>query len=67
MALNEPYRTLLGHFRHEAGHYYWNRLVTDERRLAFRAVFGDERAPFALPAPVVDKLRYVHELVRAWQ
>ena len=169
MALNEPYRTLLGHFRHEAGHYYWNRLVTGERRPAFRAVFGDERAPyqesldayyrlgppadwqrryvgayaschpledfaecwahylhmadalqtaahagvlaagrrpvdllddgrpcfeqavadwrclatsmnemnrslglpdaypFALPAPVVDKLRYVHELVRAWQ
>ena len=46
MALNEPYRTLLGHFRHEAGHYYWNRLVTGERRPAFRAVFGDERAPY---------------------
>ena len=46
MALNEPYRTLLGHFRHEAGHYYWNRLVTSERRLGFRALFGDERAPY---------------------
>ncbi|MEP7367856.1 MAG: putative zinc-binding metallopeptidase, partial [Acidobacteriota bacterium] len=25
--LHEPYRTLLGHFRHEVGHYYWDRLV----------------------------------------
>ena len=27
--LREPYRTLLGHFRHEIGHYYWDRLVWD--------------------------------------
>ena len=46
MALNEPYRTLLGHFRHEAGHYYWNRLVAGCGLDAFRAVFGDERAPY---------------------
>ena len=26
-AMNEPYRTLVGHFRHEIGHYYWDRLV----------------------------------------
>lgn len=45
--LGEPYRTLLGHFRHEVGHYYWNRLVRDEHRLdACRAVFGDERADY---------------------
>ena len=25
--MGEPYRTLLGHFRHEIGHYYWNRLI----------------------------------------
>ena len=25
--LREPYRTLLGHFRHEIGHYYWDRLI----------------------------------------
>lgn len=24
-AVHEPYRTLLGHFRHESGHYYWDR------------------------------------------
>src|SRR5215207_4522163 len=32
-AMGEPYRTLLGHFRHEVGHYYWDRLVRDEGRL----------------------------------
>ena len=45
--LGEPYRTLLGHFRHEIGHYYWDRLVRDADRLdAFRAVFGDERRDY---------------------
>jgi hypothetical protein len=40
----EPYRTLLGHFRHEVGHYYWERLVRDGLWLAaFRTMFGDER------------------------
>jgi hypothetical protein len=41
--MDEPYRTLLGHFRHEVGHYYWERLVRDRDALdPFRAVFGDE-------------------------
>ncbi len=41
--LGEPYRTLLGHFRHEIGHYYWDRLVRDRGRIdAFRRTFGDE-------------------------
>jgi hypothetical protein len=41
--MGEPYRTLLGHFRHEVGHYYWNLLVRDHGEQAeFRAVFGDE-------------------------
>ncbi len=45
--LKEPYRTLLAHFRHEIGHYYWAALVRDENRLdAFRAVFGDERRDY---------------------
>ena len=45
--LGESYRTLLGHFRHEIGHYYWDRLVADSPRLdAFRALFGDERASY---------------------
>jgi hypothetical protein len=43
----EPYRTVLGHLRHETGHYYWDRLVSDSTWLArFRAVFGDERADY---------------------
>ncbi len=43
-SMDEPYRTLLGHFRHEVGHYYWERLIRDDGRLdAFRALFGDER------------------------
>ncbi len=47
-SLHEPMRTLLGHFRHEVGHYYWDRLVRDGGRLEdFRAVFGDERADYA--------------------
>jgi hypothetical protein len=42
-AMGEPYRTLLGHFRHEVGHYFWDRLVRDGHRIAeCRAVFGDD-------------------------
>jgi len=45
--LGESYRTLLGHFRHEIGHYYWNVLVRDAGVLDdFRLVFGDERADY---------------------
>lgn len=48
LQLHEPYRTLLGHFRHEVGHYYWQRLIAESDRLeAFRAAFGDERADYA--------------------
>jgi hypothetical protein len=47
-ALREPYRTLLGHLRHESGHYYWQRLVADGSWLqVFRRCFGDERADYA--------------------
>ena len=41
--MREPYRTLLGHFRHEVGHFYWDRLVKDGPQLdEFRSLFGDE-------------------------
>jgi hypothetical protein len=41
--LAEPYRSLLGHFRHEVGHHYWDILVRDGDRLEqCRAVFGDD-------------------------
>jgi hypothetical protein len=43
----EPYRTLLGHFRHEIGHYYWLRLVNESDRIdSFRGCFGDERQDY---------------------
>jgi len=46
--LGEPYRTLLGHMRHESGHYYWDRLVgRTPQRDEFRSLFGDERADYA--------------------
>lgn len=46
-AMREPYRTLLGHLRHEVGHYYWDRLVADRGNFAeFRAMFGDERQDY---------------------
>lgn len=45
--MNEPYRTLLGHFRHESGHYYWSALVEHTPQVEkFRQVFGDERASY---------------------
>lgn len=45
--LHEPYRTLLGHFRHESGHFYWDRLIDGTDRLEpFRALFGDEQADY---------------------
>jgi hypothetical protein len=47
-SMGEPYRTLLGHFRHEVGHYFWDHLVRDAGRLQnYRAVFGDERQDYA--------------------
>lgn len=46
-SMGEPYRTLLGHFRHESGHYYWERLVRDTPNLdPFRQLFGDETADY---------------------
>ncbi|MDP9838276.1 hypothetical protein J2T09_003043 [Neorhizobium huautlense] len=46
--MNEPYRTMLGHFRHEVGHYMWDKLVRDRDRLApFRLAFGDERQDYS--------------------
>ena len=45
--MKERYRTLLGHFRHEVGHYYWERLINKTPRLdEFRQLFGDERMDY---------------------
>src|SRR6185295_16929044 len=46
--LNERYRTVLGHLRHEIGHYYWYLLVEGTTRIdAFRELFGDDSASYA--------------------
>ena len=47
LALHEPYRTLLGHLRHETGHFFWDKLVRDGGELeSFRQLFGDERQDY---------------------
>jgi len=45
--LKESYRTVLGHLRHESGHYYWSLLNPDPELLGeFRQLFGDERSDY---------------------
>lgn len=64
VALGEPYRTLLGHMRHEAGHYYWDLLVWDGGKIdACRAVFGDETEDYS------DALKwhYAKQTHEGWQ
>jgi len=56
-SLHEPFRTLAGHFRHESGHYYWDRLIGDRGAFeGFRQLFGDERSDYnsALSAYYAD-------------
>jgi hypothetical protein len=38
---------MLGHFRHEIGHFYWQQLVKDDLLEEFRELFGDERESYA--------------------
>lgn len=46
-SLREPYRTVIGHLRHELGHYYWNVLIDGGEWLPrFREQFGDERTDY---------------------
>jgi len=45
--MDEVYRTVLGHFRHEIGHYYWDLLISDSQFLdEFRQLYGDERTSY---------------------
>jgi hypothetical protein len=48
VAMDEPYRTLLGHFRHEIGHYYFYRLIdpSPDYLARFRELFGDADADY---------------------
>ena len=43
--LDEAHRTLIGHFRHEIGHYYWDLLVKGKRETDSIRVFGDHNSP----------------------
>ena len=63
-AMGEPYRTLIGHFRHEIAHYYYTLLIEDGPLLnSFRAIFGDETANYE------DALQrhYQHGAPADWQ
>ncbi len=46
--MSEPYRTLIGHFRHEVGHFYWDQLVLSNQAVHqnFRRLFGDENLDY---------------------
>lgn len=58
-AMNEPVRTLLGHFRHESGHYYFGVVVDERNRAEVRSLFGDETMNYeaAINAYHVDGAR----------
>jgi hypothetical protein len=54
--LAEPYRTVLGHLRHESGHYYWMLLIDGSNLIdEFRQLFGDDRENYA------DAIRRHHD------
>lgn len=76
--MNEAYRTLLGHFRHEIGHYYWDVLIRDGGRLAAcRQVFGDDREDYGealqihykegAPADWIDRFISAYASVHPWE
>jgi hypothetical protein len=77
-ALHEPYRTLVGHVRHEIGHYYWDRLIAGSDSLdTFRTLFGDEREDYGKalerhyaegpPADWRDRFVTAYASAHAWE
>lgn len=64
VTFDEPQRTLIGHIRHELGHYYWECLVRPFALQKFRAIFGDESVP-----SYAEALRAYHSHPRSqsWQ
>jgi hypothetical protein len=62
-AMNEPYRTLLGHFRHEIGHFYWEQLIKDSKQKAvFIDLFGDDQQDYRAKLDIY----YVHGPMEDW-
>lgn len=60
----EPQRTLVGHFRHELGHYYWDLLVKPYQLEAFHELFGNEENPTYADA---QKAYYANGPKANWQ
>ena len=62
--MHEPHRTLIGHMRHEVGHYYWMTLVEGKCEAECAAVFGDHNNP-----PYAEALKKYYETETApdWQ
>jgi hypothetical protein len=64
LTLHEPYRTLVGHFRHESGHFYWDRLIANSPNLKrFRELFGDETVDY----DAALKIYYEQGPAKGWQ
>lgn len=62
--MNERYRTLVGHFRHESGHFYWDWFIRDSEELdEFRTIFGDERQDYTQSLQMYYQNGPVHD----WQ
>lgn len=62
--MDEMYRTVLGHFRHEIGHYYWEHLINHTTHMnAFRQLFGDERVDYGEAL----KLQYSNGPSEGWR
>jgi hypothetical protein len=61
--MNEPWRTLLGHMRHESGHHYFYLVVDDSNREEARALFGDESEDYGAAL----KAHYDHGPPTDWQ
>lgn len=68
VAMHEPYRTLLGHLRHESGHYYWDGLIAahPDRLAAFREVFGDDSVDYG-QALSLHYANHANAQTPAWQ
>src|SRR3984885_2949148 len=62
--LHEPYRTMLGHFRHEVGHYYEMLLVQNTALIDdARTIFGDDRQDY----PAALQQHYQGQAPTDWQ
>jgi hypothetical protein len=60
-SLGEAYRTLLGHFRHEIGHYYFDKYLRNSPRMdGFRQLFGNERLDYDVAVQQYYRTQPVH-------